>query len=253
MTELSITKEVIRVSSVTVVYRCNIRQFKLTHKVITTQPEDGDPIVDKTLRIVSDNKSSKDFDQYHHEVYLVSKHNVKYLKMFGVQNLFEGSRLEKEIENCMLENGETELPTVFEELDRVSEGHVWEMLTTGVFPDDLEVILFTSWDHSFYVWSEDKTYKVQKWDYIEARLDNETYDLESLRKHLFKSNFPNVHKIDRIKQIPYYNAEEGRTHYFTFYYSDSDHDPSLDSYERIKQAKIKLGFDAYEKKIPDRT
>ena len=52
-------------------------------------------------------------------------------------------------------------------------------------------------------------------DYIDARMDNEFYDLDKVYAHL-KKRKDTIWHPDSIDEIPYYNREEGRTHCLNF-------------------------------------
>lgn len=82
-------------------------------------------------------------------------------------------------------------------------------------PEDIDlskVIYGQNSSHSFFTIDKKKISVVVRGTYIEARLDNHFYDLESMYQYL--KNHPNVMEIcNKILDIPYYNAERGRNKY----------------------------------------
>lgn len=84
-------------------------------------------------------------------------------------------------------------------------------------PEDIDlskVIYGQNASHSFFTIDKKQIPVMIRGGYIEARLDNHFYDLESMYQYL--KSHPNVMEIcDKILDIPYYNAERGRDKYIS--------------------------------------
>ncbi len=95
-------------------------------------------------------------------------------------------------------------------------------------------LLCASWyDHNLYDLGKVVQPKAMHFDYINAHMNNRCYNLEEVVKVLEKRNDIvwldsrrpwERNSDDRIFNIPYYNAEEGYTHYLEFMWTPTDED-----------------------------
>lgn len=149
----------------------------------------------------------------------------------------------------------------------------FDWIEHGGSPDNL--LRFDSWDHSF--WSLDGSLfpSAIYFGYIDARIDNRTYDLEKLVEILQKRDDVTIlaaseewdsrvrqlrykkHTLDdlvalpgeEIDQIPGYNRDGGRTHTVTFMWTPTSEQHAIirerrPQYKGMKQ--VRAGDDKYK-------
>lgn len=108
-----------------------------------------------------------------------------------------------------------------------------------------EALLLYYAGHAVYDLEGKMLPKAVYFDYIHANVDNAYYDLEEFHKALAKrKDIEFIHdrygKSD-IKDIPYYNSEEGRNKCMEFFWYPSDED-----FAKIRQEFDKHTFDRYK-------
>lgn len=99
--------------------------------------------------------------------------------------------------------------------------------------EDKQFVLISGYDHSMHLMDGTVVSKPMHFSYIEAQIDNTNYDLEKLAELLYKRDdiiFYNDRELmhsplseedckNIIQDIPYYNAEGGRTETIEFFFA----------------------------------
>lgn len=112
-------------------------------------------------------------------------------------------------------------------------------------PDSAEALLLYYAANAVYDLEGKMLPKAVYFDYITAHIDNAYYDLEEFHKALMgRNDIEFIHdrygKSD-IKDIPYFNAEEGRDRCMEFFWYPSDED-----FAKVREEFDKNSFDRYK-------
>jgi len=127
---------------------------------------------------------------------------------------------------------------------------------------DKRILVFLSnydntWrDHNFRMLSRPIYF-----DYIDARMDNKNYHLNKVLEHLRKREDIEI-EGDKVLEIPYYNRDEDRTRYLSFWWYPTDRvyrnlytlyreskEEGFWNIYRVIEAKDKLGIEKYRKVV----
>lgn len=96
----------------------------------------------------------------------------------------------------------------------LNKDYSWFKFELPENPEDIDikdVIYVGSASHSFFDINLDPLPVVIRGDYIEASLHNKSYRLKELKEYF--DSHPNIVSCSEILEIPYYNADNGRSKY----------------------------------------